>query len=216
MASPLFNEKLRRPSISFTEMLKKGAGGFYRERNEYTSFMYRAVVVAVDTEGGKLENTGSAPTPLEQEVHDGGKTLAKYTVYSTQGPTNPPNSVRARIITDNIDYFIDDESLRTFWPLFSSPDTPSPGELVYVVFEDEEMTHGLWVCRIPTNVVDLTQNQALMSQQLQTAKANNKTILLDLMSSSDQATVMKSGVPTKVGVRDTRKLSSLFIDTPKP
>lgn len=167
MSSSVFNEKFRRPSIGFTEMLRKGIGGMLREKDEYATFMFRALVLASDPYGGKLETPDGVPegkTYLEEVIHDvtGGE-IARYTVNPTLGPRNPKNSVRARIITEGMDQFIDDDNLRTFWPLLPGISNPSAGELVYVVFEDERMTHGLWISKVPTDLDEENSNQTLMN-----------------------------------------------------
>ena len=50
-----------------------------------------------------------------------------------------------------MDKFATDENLRVFWPFFpESISVPiKPGEHVYVLFEDSQMDHGLWVSKIP-------------------------------------------------------------------
>jgi hypothetical protein len=166
--SYIFNEKFRRPSISFNETLKKGGSGAYVERGDFVPFMFRAVVIAADLEGGKLETPDGNPSNgvrlVEQVIGPSNEVIASYTIDPTVGPYNPKNSVRARIIAGNADLFTDDDQLRTFWPLFPGVDNPSAGEPVYVTFEDEDMLHGLWICKCPTNIEDETPNQTLMSQ----------------------------------------------------
>ncbi len=79
--------------------------------------------------------------------------VEKNTYKSLLGPTNPPNSIKARIITSNIDSIFSDDSSRVFWPLFPQhimmPIYPS--EMCYVIFEDASKQHGLWLCKIPDN-----------------------------------------------------------------
>lgn len=215
--SPLFNEKFRRPSISFTEMLKKGAGGAFREKDEYTPFMYRALVIAVDTEGGKLENTKGEPMGDKLHVQvqgPSGKLLATYDVSPTRGPINPKNSVRARIVSNNMDQVIDDDNLRTYWPLFPGAENPSPGELVYVVFEDDSMIHGLWLARVPMPLPDpndpdapkSNKNLMLMSDQLRDIQRGVKEVFND--SRSPTVTTSSGQV-----VKKPQRLTSLFVDT---
>jgi len=60
--------------------------------------------------------------------------------------------VKARVLTDGLDRLVADEDLRVFWPMFPQDQLAmpiSPGEHVYVVFEDEGFTHGLWISRVP-------------------------------------------------------------------
>lgn len=143
--SPFTRDRFRRPEILFQEFLKKGAQGMFQERDETVPFLYRALVLGVDVEGGKLEN----PDASGKVSHNvGGK---KFEVPARTGPTNPPNSVKARIISDGFDKFSTDQNLRVFWPFF--PENISvpikPGEHVYVVFEDAYLQHGLWISKIP-------------------------------------------------------------------
>lgn len=142
---PFDRDKFRRPELLFQEILRKGAQGAYYERDELIPFLHRALVIGVDVVGGLLENP-SANGKVEHNV-DG----KKYDVPARTGPENPPNSIKARIITDGDDKFATDDNLRVFWPFF--PENISvpikPGEHVYVVFEDSEQMHGLWVTKIP-------------------------------------------------------------------
>lgn len=138
-------EKFRRPELFLSELLKRSAQGLVKDSEEQTTFLHRAVVVAVDVIGGKLENPFG--NGFVNHVIDG----KSVDVPATVGPLNPPDSVKARIIANGLDQFVGDRELRVFWPLFpehmSSP--IKPGEHVYVVFEDSDMQHGLWFCRVP-------------------------------------------------------------------
>lgn len=143
--SPLSKEKFRRPEIFLSELLKKSAQGFFREIDENNTFLYRAVVVAVDVFGGKLENTrgqGSVEHVINGKSVD---TVARI------GPDNPRNSIKARILTNGLDQFVGANDLKVFWPFF--PEHMSipikPGEHVYIIFEDSEFQHGLWLTKIP-------------------------------------------------------------------
>lgn len=83
---------------------------------------YRAVVIAIDTVGGVLEQT----------------------------PSNPRNSIKARLLTDSANSFLDNDDLHIFWPMFPYDFFPiKEGEHVYVLFEDENKQNGLWMTRIP-------------------------------------------------------------------
>jgi len=141
-------DKFRRPEQLFQEILRKGAQGMYLERDELIPFLHRALVIGVDVVGGKLENP-SAQGKVSHNV-DG----KKFDVPARVGPENPPNSIKARIISDGDDKFSTDDNLRVFWPFF--PENISvpikPGEHVYVVFEDSHRMHGLWVSKIPGHV----------------------------------------------------------------
>lgn len=99
-------------------------------------FLYRAQVVAIDLVGGQLEET---PAP------------------------NPPGSVKARILT--LDRYKTDDDLTVFWPLFPYDLMPvKENEHIYVIFEDPEQQHGLWLSRIPepnnVNKLNLTPGSA--------------------------------------------------------
>ena len=107
----------------------------------------RAVVIAVDVEGGLLQNPNGSG-----EISFTNRDGQKITVKAIVGVSNPRGSIKARILTDGFDRLIDDDNLRVFWPLFPQDQigTPiTPDEHVYVTFEDEDMTHGLWVSRVP-------------------------------------------------------------------
>lgn len=180
MSSQFFDEKFRRPSISFAEMLKKGAAGLYREKDEYAPNMLRALVVASDTQGGKLETPDGVAVGgalVERVVAPNGAITAQYTITPTRGPLNPPNSVRACVLTNNMDQFTDFDNFRTFWPLIPGLGNPSAGELVYVMFEDESMLHGLWVSKVVSDQPDEGANQILMVQQVATLSSNSKRYL---------------------------------------
>lgn len=144
MQDPFSRDRFRRPERFLDEFLRKGIKGSFLERGENVPFLHRALVVGVDTDGGKLENpsaSGKVPHNLD------GK---KFDVPARTGPENPPNSIKARVLTDGLDRFVKDEDLRVFWPFF--PDSLSvpikPGEHVYVIFEDAQKLHGLWVAKV--------------------------------------------------------------------
>jgi len=85
-------------------------------------FLYRAVVVKIDQVGGVLETE----------------------------PPNPKNSIKARILTDGMNSFLDDSDLTIFWPMFSHDTMPlKEGEHCYIIFEDSLKRHGLWLTRAP-------------------------------------------------------------------
>lgn len=131
----IFPEKL------LADVIRKGAQGRYLERHENPTVFYRATVVAVDVEGGRLEN----PEASGEVVHDGKKFAARH------GPRNPQNSVKARILTNGLDQFSGEDSLRVYWPFFGEHAAVpvKPGEHVYVFFEDEDCQHGIWINRVP-------------------------------------------------------------------
>jgi hypothetical protein len=210
LASFTFNEKFRRPTIGFIEVLRKGAGGLYRERDQYVPFMFRALVIAVDNIGGKLETPdGTAEGGnLEQHVVVPGKgDVGSYQIEPTRGPRNPKGSLKARVLSSNLDQFVDDDSLRTYWPLFPGLHNPDAGELVYVVFEDEEMLHGLWIASVPTSDPNETANQVLMSQLLQDV-ASSKKSLYDLTGAASPGA---GNIP----IKQPHRLTNLYLDTGK-
>ncbi len=139
-------EKLRRPELFLQELLSKYAAGSLVESSTNSRVFYRATVISVDPDGGKLSNeTGTGSVSIKGKD---GKTIE---VQAVRGLTNPKNSIKARIITRGFDRFIGNDDLRVFWPLFqehmSAPIVP--GEHVYVAFEDENFEHGFWVARVP-------------------------------------------------------------------
>jgi len=129
--------KIRRPELAMYEMLagRQTAGGF-------APVLLRATVVAVDMDGGLLQNP-DAEGSVVNEV--GGK---KFSVQAIVGPKNPPRSLKARILTGDVDMFRQEKDLRVFWPLLPDAHPVKPGEHVYVTFEDELMVHGLWLARV--------------------------------------------------------------------
>ncbi len=132
----------RRPGMILAELIKRAA----REDDKSVRTYYKAVVLAVDLEGGKLQNAngdGSLRVPLR----DGTEKTYKALV----GPANPRGSVKARVLTDGLDRLLGDQETRVFWPMFPQDlaGTPAtPGEHVYVMFDGETLDHGLWVSRV--------------------------------------------------------------------
>lgn len=131
----------RRPELILAEVLEKAARGEEKEKT-----YLRAVVVAVDLEGGKLQNPDSSGE-VRVPLRDG--TVRTY--KAIPGPENPRGAVKARVLTDGLDRLLDDQSLRVFWPMFPQDlaGTPAtPGEHVYVMFEGEGTANGLWISRV--------------------------------------------------------------------
>lgn len=129
----------RRPELILGDLLMRTARGEDSFRRHY----YRAVVLAVDTDGALLQNRdGSGGI----DVIDRSGQSRHFN--ATVGPDNPRGSVKARVLTDGLDRLLDDVDLRIFWPLFSTDQLSnpiSPGEHVYVLFEGSGMDHGLWI-----------------------------------------------------------------------
>lgn len=103
---------------------------FYRLIRDYAEgrldkgrILYRAVVVGVDTKGGQLESR----------------------------PPNPPNSIRARVYTKGLDANTPDSALTIFYPFLPAHMSPpiDVGEHVYIMFEDEQKTNGVWLTTVP-------------------------------------------------------------------
>ncbi len=130
----------RRPEKIFAELIDKAA------RGEKDRTHYRAVVLAVDLDGGKLQNPdGSGDVVVKRR--DGSIRSFKSTI----GPLNPRGAIKARVLTDGLDSLLEDNDLRVFWPMFShdlSGVPVNPGEHVYVMFEDVGMAHGIWISRV--------------------------------------------------------------------
>lgn len=131
----------RRPEMILAEMIRTEARDDGRDRH-----YRRAVVLAIDLEGGLLQNEGGSGTFA---VRDRSGRIRQFPALP--GTENPRGSVKARILTDGLDRLLSDDDLRVFWPMFPQDQLAvpiSPGEHVYVVFEDEGMSHGLWVSRV--------------------------------------------------------------------
>lgn len=133
------------PEKFLSELLRGGAQRRFVDRSENPSLIYRATVLAVDVEGGKLENPDSSGD-VSHEING-----QSFKISARSGPKNPRNSVKARVLTNGLDQFVEDQNLRVFWPFFSDHMTVpiKPGEHVYVLFEDAEMRHGLWINKVP-------------------------------------------------------------------
>jgi len=131
----------RRPELILTDMLQRAA----REERPVRTY-HRAVVLAVDIEGGVLQNTAGSGA-ITVPGRDG--RTRRYPALV--GTDNPRGSIKARILTDGLDRLTEDDDVRVFWPMFPYDQIAlpvSPGEHVYVVFEGDGMNHGLWLSRI--------------------------------------------------------------------
>lgn len=139
------SERVKRPELVLGELLRSYASG---ELSAAGKLLYRAVVLAVDEEGGRL----SAPRQASGEDVPGVGVDGSPRVYrAVSGPTNPRGSVKALLIDQARDSFFDEDSARVLWPLFPTDQFSlpiSPGEHVYTLFEDGGLEHGLWVCRV--------------------------------------------------------------------
>lgn len=133
----------RRPELALANVIERAFRDDFEQKRTY----YRAVVVAVDLDGGLLQNpdgAGEFVVPLR----DGSTRKYKALI----GPNNPRGSVKARILTDGLDRLLGDNELKVYWPMFPQDlsGTPiSPGEHVFVLFEENDSAEtGLWVSRV--------------------------------------------------------------------
>lgn len=113
-------EDLLNPERIIYRLIKDYSDG----RLDKDRVLYRALIEEVDTVGGQLEAQ----------------------------PPNPPGSVRARIYTNGLDATTPSFALNIFHPFlpFNAMPPVSPGEHVYVMFEDPSMrSNGLWTGIIP-------------------------------------------------------------------
>ncbi len=140
-------ERFRRPELILGELIRKYARGEVVEQGHAPKTIHRAVVLAVDEEGGRLSADGPAG-----RVPGVGLDGSTREYASVLGPSNPRNSVKALVIDEGRDSFGSEEDARVLWPFFP-PDQismpVSPGEHVYVIFEDRNFSHGLWLFRVP-------------------------------------------------------------------
>jgi hypothetical protein len=145
---PQFNDYFRRPEAFLAELVQKYIRGELVEHGEGMPVLHRALVIAVDVVGGTLESPAPGNSDQVKHVLPNGQS---FDVKAQVGPTNPKNSIKARLLTKGRDQFLADQNLRVFWPFF--PEHVSipikPGEHVYVMFEDRDMQHGLWVGKMP-------------------------------------------------------------------
>lgn len=119
--------------------------GNFLMRGEVISPFVKAEVVSFDPEGGLLENPEGDGYCTSRNAADDDY----YEIKARIGPTNPPRSLRGRIITQHWDRNSNDDNLRVFWPLFPSIGVdPVPLEYVYVFFDNNDRRHGLWVSRV--------------------------------------------------------------------
>ena len=123
------------------ELIKKAARG-----DDDVQHYHRAVVMAVDHDGGMLQNDDGQGGIT---VTDRNGKERKFSAVT--GPPNPRGSIKARVITNGLDRLLEDDDLRVFWPMLP-PDQigipVSPGEHVYVIFEGAGYDHGMWLSRV--------------------------------------------------------------------
>lgn len=134
------SDRFKFPDQILAEVLTRDAREQDVSKGENPSVFKRALVVAVDVEGGKLQNPGGSGE-LTHVIN--GRPVK---IKAIDGPANPRNSIKARILTDGYDQFFDDDSLRIFYPMQESA-TIKPGEHAIVMFEDSDT--GWWYGRVP-------------------------------------------------------------------
>lgn len=141
-----YREKFLRPEMFLSELITLAAEGQLQTSRSNPQVFFRAVVLAVDSVGGRLENPdGDGSVRLQV---DGQQRTRRASV----GPANPVGSFVGRLITDGIDRFLSDDDLRVFWPFFPTDHLTVPvkvEEHALVVFEGQSFERGLWVCRAP-------------------------------------------------------------------
>jgi len=100
-------------------------------------------------------NLGPAPLLLRATVVAIDQVGAQFEVE----PPNPKNTIKARILTQFYDANTAVEDLPVFCPMFPHLQLPiKEGEHVYVIFEDEAKTHGLWLTRIAEHLAVDSKN----------------------------------------------------------
>lgn len=151
-------DKFRFPELFLAEILQQTAREKIPDNSENPSIFKRALVVAVDVEGGKLQNS----TGVGKLVHTvSGQSVE---INSIIGPANPRNSIKARVLSDGFDQFLDDESLKIYYPLMPEHMAipVKPGEHVLVLFEDENYENGWWISKVPGHEgVNFSQGEKL-------------------------------------------------------
>ncbi|MHB8407902.1 MAG: hypothetical protein ACYDHY_07450 [Acidiferrobacterales bacterium] len=147
MPNPIYREKFRNPALVLSDMLARHAQGQFWDKSENIPTFKRALVIGVDPIGGMLENPGGNGKMTFQVNGQ------SYDVAAVDGPENPQNSIKGRVMNDGEDQFMDDSRLRIFWPMFPEHDQIpiKPGEYVYVFFEDDDQQVGTWVSKVPDN-----------------------------------------------------------------
>lgn len=132
----------RRPETILADLLREHARGKPADRT-----VRRALVLAIDHEGGVLQNPDGAGE--YESVWPGQKSQKLKAIV---GPANPRGAIKARILTDGHDRLRDDSDTRVYWPMFP-PDQMGipvvPGEHVFIMFEGEGLDNGFWLTRVP-------------------------------------------------------------------
>jgi hypothetical protein len=136
------SDRFKFPDQILAETLTQSAREQGASKSDNPSVFKRALVVAVDVQGGKLQNPGGTGE-LTHLINN-----RPVKIKAIEGPLNPRNSIKARIITDGLDQFFDDDSLRIFYPMQESASV-KPGEHAIVMFEDSGGENGWWFGRVP-------------------------------------------------------------------
>jgi len=196
-------ESIRRPELVLGDLLKKHARGEIVTSDFLPKILYRAVVLAVDVEGGKLSGANIGNDTVNGVGVDGRE--RDYTRIS--GPSNPRGSIKAIVIDSARDSFYDEDSARILWPFFPNDQMSlpvSPGEHVYCIFEDELMEHGLWVCRVSGHdTANVSKGADFLS--------GDKKQLNDLFSGEKSKTEIRTSDDVSTRIKPSRKrLVKLF------
>lgn len=147
MPAPFFFHKhsMLHPEVYQAQLMQRFVQGKFLERGENVSPFYRAQVISIDNDGGRLENPNGAGSNRSRNPENG----EYYEINASIGPANPPRSIRARLVSDHDDAGADDSDLGVYWPMMAQAGLdPVPLEFVYVFFEGDEKHHGLWVTKI--------------------------------------------------------------------
>lgn len=189
-------EKYRRPELFLQELLRKYAKGQILDTTSNVQPFMRAIVLAVDPDGGNLSNSDAA----------GSVTVGDKTYSATVGPTNPPNAIKARVISRGFDRFVTDAEARIFWPMSQNDHISlplKPGEHVMVMFEDVSFEHGFWLAKVPGNTdANFFDGNSVLDAEEQTKKA------------SDAFFPVERQAPSDAGVTDSasrQRLDGLFV-----
>jgi len=135
---------LQHPEIFQSQMMARFVQNKFLQRGENVPVFFRAQIISFDSEGGLLENPDATGEARSQNPD----TKEYYSIKARPGPKNPPRSIRAKML--QYDQFTRDEDLRIYWPLFPSvASDPTTLEFVYVMYEDSDRHHGLWVAQVP-------------------------------------------------------------------
>ena len=162
---------LLHPEIFQSQLMAKFVQSKFVERGDNVSPFARAQVISFDSSGGSLENDNGEGSARSQNPN----TREYYSIKARQGPVNPARSIRARLLEG--DQFTKDDDLRVYWPLFPSMGSdPTTLEFVYVMYEDNDRHHGLWVSRVPGPLGEKTNLAAGVDPYKEAAKNGDQPL----------------------------------------